>query len=352
LINKNKGKKMSNIISCNGKKVQNFGRPYIIAEVNSSHGGSVETAKEMIKRAKDVGCDCVKFQSWSTESLYSKTFYKSNPIAKRLVEKFALSETELLDIVEYCKSIDIAFASTPYSTSEVDFLVDKCNVPFVKIASMEINNYDYIEYIGRKGIPVILSTGMADFAEIEKAVTAFEKSGNPNLILLHCISIYPAPVSTTNLNNLKLLQERFPKYSIGFSDHSYGTEIASAAVALGAAVIEKHFTLDKSKMGMDNNMAIEPEEFATLVKNCHNVFEAMGSKDRIVSKEEYAQREKMRRSLVVVRDMQAGETITLSDLDAKRPGNGIPPERKMDLVGRVLKTNVAADHLIFDENLV
>lgn len=342
---------MSAITLANGIKIQNYSKPYIIAEVNSSHNGSVETAKEMIKKAKEIGCDCVKFQSWSTESLYSKTFYKSNPIAQRLVQKFAMSEEELMDIVNYCKEINISFASTPYSTREVDFLVDKCDVPFVKIASMEINNYDYIEYIGRKGVPVILSTGMAELQEIENAVKAFEKSGNSNLIILHCISIYPAPASTINLNNIKLLQEKFPKYPIGYSDHTNGTEIACAAIALGSPVIEKHFTLDSSKMGMDNNMAIEPDEMERLVKNCHSVYEAMGSRERIVSQEEYAQRVKMRRSVVLVRDMAAGETITLADLDVKRPGTGIPPEMKQQLVGRVLKDNVAADNLILEENL-
>lgn len=342
---------MSEIILNNGRKVKNYSKPYIIAEVNSSHGGSVETAKEMIRQAKEAGCDCVKFQSWSTESLYSKTFYAENPIAQRLVKKFALSEEELFEVVNFCKEINIDFSSTPYSKSEVDFLVDKCNVPFVKIASMEINNYNYIEYIAKKGVPVILSTGMADLHEIENAVKAFEKGNNPNLILLHCISIYPAPASTINLNNIPLLQKMFPKYAIGYSDHTYGTEIASAATALGAAVLEKHFTLDKTKMGMDNNMAIEPDEMKALVQNCINVHEALGSFDRIVSEEENAQRTKMRRSVIVTRDMSEGETIRLEDLDVKRPGTGIPPEKMHSLVGKVLKSNVSADTLILEENL-
>jgi sialic acid synthase SpsE len=332
--------------------IKNYSKPFIIAEVNSSHGGDVGLAKNMIKKAKEVGCDCVKFQSWSSESLYSKSYYSENPIAQRLVKKFSLSEEELLEVVSYCKEIGIAFSSTPYSRQEVDFLVDICKVPFVKIASMEINNYEYIEYISKKGVPVILSTGMADIEEVEKAVAAFEKGGNPNLIILHCVSIYPAPVDIINLNNIKLLQEKFPSYPIGYSDHTFGTEVSSAAVALGAAVIEKHFTLDNSKMGMDNNMAIEPEEMRLLVMNCHNVYQAMGAKERVVSEDEKNQRIKMRRSVVTTRDMKKGEKISAQDLDVKRPGTGFHPEKKIELIGRVLKNDIPADSLILEDNLV
>lgn len=319
--------------------------PYIIAEVNSSHNGSVEIAKEMIDAAAECGCNCAKFQSWSTESLYSKTYYDQNPIAKRFVNKLSLSENELQEVINHCRMRNIAFSSTPYSKTEVDFLT-KVDVPFIKIASMELNNYDFIEYIAKTGFPIVISTGMGDIDEVKKAVSVIEGTGNRNLCLLHCISIYPAKPETINLNNIVMLMNEFPEYPIGFSDHSIGTEFASAAIALGACVIEKHLTLDKTRIGMDNQMATEPEEMKRLVESCHNVQRAMGSYNRVVSLEELDQRANMRRSLIYTRDMTAGEIIVAKDIDAKRPGTGIPPTEKETIIGKVLATNVQADTLV------
>ena len=343
---------MAEIILKDKTLIGDYKKPYIVAEVNSSHNGSVELAKEMVKKAKEVGCDCVKFQSWSAETLYSKSYYDSNPIAKRIVQKFSLSEDELFDIANYCKEIGISFSSTPYSKHEVDFLADKCSVPYIKVASMDINNYEYLKYIAKKGIPVILSTGMAELDEVKKAVKVFEEAGNTQLILLHCISIYPAEPSTIHLNNIPGLRKEFPQYPIGFSDHTYGTEIAAAATALGACVIEKHFTLDKAKMGMDNNMAIEPAEMEQLVKNCNNIYEAMGTQERIVSQAEYEQRKKMRRSIVAAKDLTKGSKICADNLNVKRPGDGLPPEKMEMLIGRVLKHDINEDTMILESDVV
>ena len=342
---------MSDILLRDGKTVGNYNRPYIIAEVNSSHNGSVKIAREMIMEAKKAGCDCVKFQSWSAESLYSKSYYDTNPIAKRIVSKFSLNEEQLYDLAIYCREIGIAFSSTPYSRAEVDFLVDQCFAPYIKIASQDINNYKYLEYIAAKNIPIILSTGMAEMNEIEKAVKVIEQTGNRQLILLHCISIYPADPQTIHLNNILGLRKNFPDYPIGFSDHTLGTEMSAAAVALGAAVIEKHFTLDKNKMGMDNNMAIEPQEMSQLVKGCHNVFLALGHEERTVSETEYEQRKKMRRSLVTTANLPAGHILRSEDLDVKRPGTGLSPEIADRLVGCTLIRNIAADTLLSLEDI-
>lgn len=340
---------MSQIILANGKKVGDYKRPYMVAEVNSSHNGDVGTAKRMIDEAKRIACDCVKFQSWSAESLYSASYYQENPIAKRIVGKFAMPEEALAELAEYCREIGIAFSSTPYCKREVDFLVDTCKVPFVKIASMDINNYPYIRYIAEKGIPIVLATGMADLAEIQKAVEAVESTGNKNLCLLHCISLYPAETQTMQLNNILGLREKFPSYPIGFSDHSLGIEMPVAATALGAAYIEKHFTLDKKKMGMDNNMAMEPEEFQSMVECCNRVYEAMGEYERSVSEAELAQRDKMRRSIVVTADLKEGSVLSEKDLDVKRPGTGIPPEKMPELAGKVLTEDVTADQILTED---
>lgn len=324
-------------------------RPYIVAEVNSSHNGSMEIAKQMIDAAAKSGCDCVKFQSWSASTLYSKTYYKANPIAKRFVDKFSMSPEQLSELADYCRAAGVAFSSTPYSEAEVDFLVDKA--PFIKIASMEINNYPFLEYIAKTSVPIVLSTGMADRDEIDRAVEVIERTGNRKLCLLHCISIYPPEIGEINLRNITGLMERFPEYPIGFSDHSLGTEMACGAIALGACLIEKHLTLDKTKIGMDNQMAIEPEEMAELVRQCRNVSTALGSTERTVLASELEQRKNMRRSLVYTRDISVGEVIALSDIAAKRPGTGFAPGEAGKFIGRRLARNVEADTLVMGEDI-
>lgn len=334
-----------------GRIIGNYQKPYVIAEVNSSHNGDVETAKRMIKAAKDAGCSCVKFQSWSAETLYSKTYYKANPIARRIVDKFALSEDELKECATYCKEVGVSFSSTPYSEAEVDALLNM-GAPYIKIASMDINNYGYLKYIAETKAPIILSTGMAEMDEVRKAVDIIKTAGNDKLALLHCISIYPAAANTIHLNNIPMLQREFPDCPVGFSDHTLGTEIACAATALGVAIIEKHLTLDKTKPGMDNNMAIEPDEMALLVKNCENVFEAMGTKTRIVSDAEYEQRKKMRRSVIANRNITAGEILRKEDLGGKRPGDGIPIDRLETLIGKKATRDIEADTLIMQEDVI
>lgn len=333
-------------------KLTKFKTPYIIAEINTSHFGSVEIAKEMIYKAKEAGCDCVKFQSWTTETLYSKSFYAENPIAKRIVNKFAFSEDKLIEVANYSKECGIAFSSTPYSKSEVDFLLEKCNAAFIKVASMDLNNYPFLEYIARTGAPIVLSTGMSEIEEIRKAVRTIESVGNNNINILHCISIYPPEISTIRLKNITGLINDFPDYIIGYSDHSLGTEMSSAAIALGALIIEKHFTLDRSKIGMDNQMASEPDEMAMLVKNCHNVKIALGDTERIVLQSEIDQRNKMRRSVIVVRDLKAGDVLSIEDLDAKRPGTGFAPEKIYELVGKKLLKDIEADTLISESHIL
>jgi len=334
----------------NLREIGDYQEPYFIAEVNSSHNGSVETAKLMVDAALAAGCSCVKFQSWSPESLYSKSYYDANPIAKRIVKKFSFSEESLLEMAQYCHDKGIDFASTPYSEKEADFLVEECGVPFIKIASMEINNYSFIRYIARKGIPIILSTGMADLNEIRKAVSCIEDEGNPNLCLLHCISIYPCDAKSIRLHNILGLRDTFPEYPIGFSDHSLGMEMACAATTIGAAVIEKHLTLDAKKMGMDNNMAMEPENMSLMIQMCNNIHSALGGKERIVPEEELKQRLNMRRSVVTARKLLAGSIITKEDLTCKRPGTGISPERLETLIGKKIVRDLDEDVLLNEED--
>lgn len=337
---------MAEIALRTGRILGDYEKPYIVAEVNSSHNGSVEMAKRMIDAAVESGCNCVKFQSWSADSLYSSTYYRANPISKRIVSKFSLSCRELKDLSEYCRRQGIDFSSTPYSHAEVDFLLDECKAPFVKVASMDLNNYSYLRYIANKSAPIVLSTGMSTMEEIKKAVKVIEESGNNQICLLHCISIYPPELDTIHLHNILGLREEFPDYPIGFSDHSHGVEMAVAATALGSALIEKHLTLDSKKIGMDNQMATEPEEMKFMVRCCLNTQIAMGNKDRVVRKAELEQIKKMRRSVIVTRSLPAGHVLTIEDLDAKRPGTGIPADKVDELIGKKLLVNKEADTLL------
>lgn len=342
---------MAQCLFRDGIVISDYGKPYIISEVNSSHRGNLDMAKQMIDASVEVGCDCVKFQSWSADSLYSKTYYDANPISKKIVKRVSLSAEQLKDMAEYCMLKGISYSATPYSEAEVDFLINECNAPYVKIASMEINNPRFLRYIGTKKVPVVLSTGMSSIEEVETAVAILEDAGVEQMVILHCVSIYPTVLNTVNLNNIIGLRERFPKYPIGFSDHTEGDEASVAAVTLGAGLIEKHLTLDKSKVGLDNGMATEPPQFKELVRKCHNIQMALGTKERVVSEEEILQRQNMRRSIIASVNIPKGHSIGKSDLYAKRPGTGISPDKEKLVVGRIAKNDILADTIITLDNL-
>lgn len=334
----------------NNREISSECVPYFIAEVNTSHFGDIEKAKQLIDAVKIAGADCVKFQSWSTESLYSNDFYKENPMAKRFVKKFSLNEYEQESLSKYCKSVNIDFASTPYSIDEADFLINKCNVPFIKVASMDINNYPFLRYLAKTGSAIIISSGMANFEEVTKAIRLLELEGAKNVILLHCISIYPAAPELINLNHIKLLKETFPNINIGYSDHTLGIEIGIASVALGACVIEKHFTLDSSIIGMDNQMAIEEKELAQMIMSIKNTFNALGTKEKIISEEEFIQSKKMRRSLVAAKKMKSGDILTEDCLEAKRPGTGISVSEWDTYLNKKLIKSIPKDSLLTKEH--
>ena len=341
---------MATITLRSGRVIGDYLAPYVIAELNTSHFGDLTIARSMIDHAKEAGCDCVKFQSWSTDSLYASSYYRENAIAKRIVNKFALTDEKLAELAEYAGKIGIDFASTPYSRAEAAFLVETCKVPFIKIASMELNNLSYLTYLGSLGTPLILSTGMGTLEEIVSAVAAIEATGNRQIIILHCTSVYPAPPETIRLQNILGLRSEFPNYPIGYSDHSVGIEIPAASIALGACAIEKHFTLDSSRIGMDNQMATEPDEMKRMIEACRSVHAALGGTGRILDPSEKDQIPKMRRSVISARALKMGEVLTADDLDAKRPGTGIAPTELHTLIGKRMKTDLAADEVILPDH--
>ena len=335
--------------------------PYVIAEIGANHNGDMELARKLIDSAKDCGCDAVKFQSWSPESLVSLEEYAQNRVytdspkkhfgsLQEMINAYYLRESQHFELKDYCLNAGIDFCSTPFSSKEAD-LLEKLDVPFFKIASMDINNLDLLSYVGKKGRPVILSTGMADLGEIERAVQVIENQGNKQIILLHCISIYPPDFKDINLNNIPMLAKTFG-YPVGFSDHSLGLPIPFASVAIGAVVLEKHFTLDKGLPGWDHEISADPIEMKALVKESRNIFESLGSFRRTISNAEMEKRKKFRRSIVVNSDLSAGHVLQECDISFKRPGNCIPPNEKYNILGRILKKNIKRDDLLRRDDLV
>lgn len=339
--------KHKRIIKLNdNRKIGDLFKPYIVAELNTSHFGNISIAKNMILKAKESGCDCVKLQSWKSDTLYSKSFFDKNPISKKFFDKYSLDNNQLKELSFYAKKIGISFSSTPYSEEEVNFLVDKCNPAFIKIASMDLNNFTFLKFIARKKIPIILSTGMGTIKEIESAVKLLISNGQKNICVLHCVSLYPLDHKIANLRNITMLRKKFKNIPIGYSDHSIGNTLPISSVTLGACVIEKHFTLDNKKIGFDNNMATEPTDMKTLTSECLIAFNSLGKEKRLLSKQEFNQRKKMRRSIFTRQSLKRNEKITLEKILLRRPGKGIPPNKVATILGKKVKRNIDKNSLL------
>ena len=336
--------------------------PYIIAELGSNHNGDMDLARKLIDAAKKVGADCVKFQSWTKDTIFSKIKYEENYFIaddyrdrddytlEEIVDMYSISETQMKEMSEYSREVGIDCISTPFSKKEVDFLADLLDVPFIKIASMDLNNYPFLEYIAQKDKPMVMSTGLSELYEIDRAVKTIESTGNNKLVILHCISIYPIPDENINLNNIDTLKKLYP-YPIGFSDHSLGFSIPLASVAKGVCLIEKHFTLDKKMFGWDHKVSATPDEMKIIVEESKRISKALGS-SRITCPEDENRIKEFRRSIVTKRKLKAGETIIAEYLDAKRPGTGIPPGDINYVVGRKLNKDIGEDEILNWKDLV
>jgi N-acetylneuraminate synthase len=342
------------------KEVKGFGVPYIIAEIGANHNGDMDLARKLINSAKSCGCDAVKFQSWTPDSLVSQEEYERNQqyndspkkhfgSLKEMVEKYYLRPDQHIELKEYCDNAELTFFSTPFSIEEVDFL-EEVEVPFYKIASMDINNLLLLQHIAKKYKPIILSTGMTTLAEIENAVRVIENVGNREIILLHCISIYPPAYEDTNLKNIPMLRKAFG-YPVGFSDHSLGTTMALASVALGSCLIEKHFTLDKQMSGWDHEVSADPPEMKYIVEESKKIVKALGSYRRVVSQAEQEKKLKFRRSVVARTDLRKGHVLVFEDLKFKRPGTGIQPDEIKYIIGRTVNRDISFDEVLNWEDL-
>lgn len=305
---------------------------YIIAEAGDNHNGDFNTALKLVDVAKRAGADCVKFQTFVTEEIISKyaemaEYQKKNTGKEEsqfeMVKRLELSFDEFRKIKEYCDRVGIQFLSTPFDLKSVDFL-NELGVPFFKIPSGEITNYPYLIKIAHTGKPVVMSTGMCEPDEILAAINVLEKNGSGEITLLHCNTEYPTPLKDVNLYAMRTMKKMFGK-KVGYSDHTKGIEVPVAAVALGACVIEKHFTLDKNMPGPDHKASLEPDELGRMVKNIRNIEIALGDGVKRVSESERKNIAIARKSIVARRNIQEGEILTEENLAVKRPGTGINP---------------------------
>jgi N-acetylneuraminate synthase len=333
--------------------------PYIIAEIGSNHNGDMDLCRRLIDAAAEAGAHAVKFQSWTDTSLIAEEEYARNTeysdkkrhfgSLREMVKAYQFTPEQHLETVSYCKKRGIAFCSSVFSREEAD-LLEKLDAPFFKIASMDIVHLQLLKYVAQKQRPVLLSTGMATLGEIEKAVEVIRNEGNEQVVLLHCVSIYPPDYGMIHLRNMGTLQQALD-VPVGFSDHTLGVSIPLAAIALGACIIEKHFTLDKELPGWDHAISANPQELRTIVEEGRNVFAALGSSVRTVSDAELEKRKKFRRSLVARRSLQKGHVLSADDLDAKRPGTGISPSEMPYIMGRRLATDLSEDQVLRWEHI-
>lgn len=326
---------------------------FIIAEAGVNHNGSPDTALQMIDAACEAGADAVKFQTFSADRLvspstpkaeYQKRTSGADETQYEMLRRLELSEETHYRLLERCRERGIAFISTPFDDLSADFL-DSLGVPAFKIPSGEVPNIKFLEHIARKGRPVILSTGMATLGEVETAVSAVRDAGNPPLALLHCVSNYPAAPEDVNLRAMKTLSDTFG-LPVGFSDHTMGIEVALAAAALGACIIEKHFTLDKTLPGPDHPASLEPDGLAAMVRGIRTVESAMGSGTKTPAAAERESADAFRKSVAAAEAIPAGKVITEKMLSIMRPGTGLSPSQLPLVVGRTARVPIPAGELI------
>ncbi|KJS19604.1 MAG: hypothetical protein VR72_17985 [Clostridiaceae bacterium BRH_c20a] len=326
---------------------------YIIAEAGVNHNGSIDIAKKMVDEAKEAGVDCIKFQTFVSKNIVSKNTNKAeyqkqqtyvNESQLDMLKKLELSFDEFVQLNEYCRKKEIEFLSTAFDFDSIDFL-DSLNMKRWKIPSGEITNLPLLIKIARFGKPVILSTGMSTMEDIRAAVKALTENGSGDITVLHCTTEYPTPYEDVNLRAMNTIQDEF-NLSIGYSDHTKGIEISIAAVAKGATVIEKHFTLDRNMEGPDHKASLDPGELKAMVIAIRNVEIAIGSSEKKPAESEKKNIEIARKSIIAKRNILKGERFTEENLTMKRPGNGISPMRWFEVIGQSATRDFEEDELI------
>lgn len=331
---------------------------YFIAEIGANFDGSIEKAKHLIDAAKKAGADCAKFQTFSTPRIVSEGGFSHMQLkgvhgswGRTVSEVFKDAEFPVAwhkEIADYCKVVGIDFSTSPYFKEAVDLCVDLA-VPFIKIGSGDITWLEMLDYIARKGKPVMLATGDATMSEIDEAVRTIEATGNKDLVLMQCITNYPSKIESANVNVLKTYQSAFDVLT-GYSDHAPGHVVALASVVIGGRVIEKHFTLNKTDKGPDHPHSMEPQEFRFMVDSIREVERAMGSTRKEVVAEEGETVYVQRRCLYAKQDLKKGHIMTSEDIDILRPALGIPPKFKPMIIGKECKEDIVKGQPLFWNN--
>lgn len=331
---------------------------FIIAEVGVNHNGSKDLALEMVRAAKEAGADCVKLQTFKAERVVTQSAPKAkyqlfttsrSETQFEMLKKLELSTDSYGEIRDLSGTLGIVFTSTPYSTEDTDFL-EELGVPAFKIASGQVVEHTFLEHVAKKGKPVILSTGMATLSEVDEAVRVIKGTGNHQLILLQCTTNYPAQLETVNLLAMQTMKSAFG-FPVGFSDHTETPLAAIAAVALGASVIEKHFTLDRTMPGPDQVASADPKQFREYVQSIRKTELALGSPIKEPNPIELENAIGMRRSIVAKRRIEAGEKISEDLVTFKRPGTGISPSKLDSIIGWKARAPIALDELISWEKI-
>lgn len=331
---------------------------FVIAEAGVNHNGDLDIARRLVDIAAEAGADAVKFQSFKAELVVSADApmaeYQRETVGDAqsqiaMLRPLELSREQHLALSEHCTQRSILFLSSPFDEGSVDML-DELGMPVFKVASGEINNWPLLRRIAAKGKPIIMSTGMADMGEVAAALRVIRDSGNEEVVLLHCVSNYPADPADANLRAMGAMEAAF-NVPVGYSDHTEGVSVSLAAVALGACVIEKHFTLDREMPGPDHAMSIDPTGLKQFVDGIRTVTAALGSGAKDVRPSEFIMRDIVRRSIVPTRNLEAGEVLDASLLKAVRPGTGLPPGMLDQVIGKRLKRRVSADQMLALEDL-
>lgn len=333
-----------------------LGKVFIIAEAGVNHNGSLHRAKEMVKVAASAGADAIKFQTFKAMTLVTKDAVKADYQIKtsgqaetqfEMLKKLELSYESHQQLIKTCKSNHIEFLSSPFDLTTID-LLKKIGINKWKIPSGEITNLPYLRKIASLGQEIIMSTGMAELGEIKAALSVLTDAGIPlnQITVLHCNTEYPTPMQDVNLRAMQTIKESFPGVKIGYSDHTKGIEIPIAAVALGAIIIEKHFTLDKNMPGPDHKASLSPEELAQMVRAVRNIETALGNGIKKPSQSEKKNIPIARKSIVAAGNISVGEKFTIVNLTVKRPGNGLSPMKWDDIIGKHATKNYSKDDLI------
>ena len=330
-----------------------MGKVLIIAEAGVNHNGNLELAKKMAQTAKECGADVVKFQTAKLSSLVTKfagmaNYQKENlgeaMSQKEMLRKLLLTYEQFEELAAFCQKIGIEFLSTPFDIESVDFL-QKLGCRFWKVPSGEITNLPYLRAIAKTGKDVILSTGMCQMKEIQDAKRILQENGAKEITILHCNTQYPTPMEDVNLKAMLTIKKEL-NVPVGYSDHTQGIEVSIAAAALGAVVIEKHFTLDRSMDGPDHKASIEPEELKKMVSSIRNIEKALGSEEKKVSPSEAENITIARKSIVAAKEIQKGEVFSDENLAVKRPGTGISPMRWDEIIGKAAERTYQIDEMI------